>query len=184
MKRYAEIIVFHLLVKENVQASTYMRVRITRNSLNTFAPNTFIQREQLNNKYMKRNERSPKTWIFIFTSHNLIISQWLSTCSMCTQYFPSRHQTSIQCWYKAQHQTSSDQRQYPDSHLLTMPHSVRFWLKTERYWVRIPVGSDVCHRGRAYTGYQTAPRLEVCCAVYGIIVHYKDPLKSFDKSRS
>ena len=31
-----------------------------------------------------------------------------------------------------------------------MAHSIRLWLKTQ-YWVRIPVRSDICHRGGAYS---------------------------------
>ena len=50
----------------------------------------------------------------------------------------------------------------------------------QSYWVRIPAGSDVCHRGCAYrpTVFQTVQRPVVCSAVYGT-VHYK-----LDKSRA
>ena len=47
----------------------------------------------------------------------------------------------------------------------TIAHSVP-------YWVRIPTGSDISHRGCA-TG--------VCRAVY-VTVHYKEPFKSLDRS--
>ena len=36
-----------------------------------------------------------------------------------------------------------------------MAHSVRLWLETQRYWVRMAAESDVCHRGCAYTVFQT-----------------------------
>ena len=52
----------------------------------------------------------------------------------------------------------------------------------QRYWVRIPVEWDVRHRVCAYTVFQTVQRAGVCSAVCGT-VHYKEPLKSFDKSR-
>ena len=47
-------------------------------------------------------------------------------------------------------------------------------------WV---LGSDLCHRGCAYTVLQTVQRNGVYSAVYGI-VHLIEPLKSFDKSRA
>ena len=53
--------------------------------------------------------------------------------------------------------------------------------QTQRYWVRIPVSSNVCHRSCAYTVLQTVQRPGMCSAVYGS-VHYKEPLKTFDKS--
>ena len=52
--------------------------------------------------------------------------------------------------------------------------------RNSRYRVRIPTGSDVCHRGCAYTVLQTVQMPVVCSAVYDT-VHYKEPLKSFDK---
>ena len=62
-------------------------------------------------------------------------------------------------------------------------HSIRLWLETQRYWVRIPVGSDVCHQScvSIYTVLQTVRKPGVCSAVYGT-VHYEEPLKSFDNS--
>ena len=42
--------------------------------------------------------------------------------------------------------------------------------------------SDVCHRGCAYAVLQAVQRPGVRSAVYGIM-HYKEPLKSFYKSR-
>ena len=62
-------------------------------------------------------------------------------------------------------------------------NSVLLWLKTQRYWVQIPVGSDVCHRGCAYTVLQTAQMPGVCSAVSSS-VHFKKPLKSFGKSKA
>ena len=53
-----------------------------------------------------------------------------------------------------------------------MAHSIMLWL-----------GSDVCHRGCACTVLQTVQRHGVCSDVYGT-VHYKEPLKLFDKSRA
>ena len=49
-----------------------------------------------------------------------------------------------------------------------MAHSIRLWLETQSYWVRIPVELDVCHRGCAYTVLQTVQRAGVCSAVYDI----------------
>ena len=52
-----------------------------------------------------------------------------------------------------------------------------FVLVVARYWVRIPVESDVCYRGCAYTVFQNCSNAwSVQCAVYGT-VHYKEPLK-------
>ena len=60
-----------------------------------------------------------------------------------------------------------------------MAHSYRLGLVTWSYQVRIPVGSDICHRGCAYTVPQTIQRHGVHSVVYGT-VHYKEPLKSFE----
>ena len=51
------------------------------------------------------------------------------------------------------------------------------------YWARIPAGSNICHRGCAYTVLETVQRPGVYNAVYGT-VHYKEPLKSLDKSKA
>ena len=67
--------------------------------------------------------------------------------------------------------------------LALLSHSVRLCHETQRYCFRIPAGSNVCHRGCAYTVLLTVQRNGVCSAVYGA-VHYKEPLKSFDKSRA
>ena len=40
-----------------------------------------------------------------------------------------------------------------------------------------------CHRACVYTVLQIVQKPGVCCAVYGS-VHYKEPLKSFEKSRA
>ena len=64
-----------------------------------------------------------------------------------------------------------------------MAHSILLWLETQSYWFQILVGSDVNHRDCAYTVLQTVQRNGVCSDVY-ITVHYKEPLKSFDKSRA
>ena len=53
-----------------------------------------------------------------------------------------------------------------------MAHSILLWPETQSYWVQILVGSDVCHRGCAYTVLQTVERYGVCSDVYGT-VHYK-----------
>ena len=46
-----------------------------------------------------------------------------------------------------------------------------------------PSGSAPGRRGCAYTLLQTVQRPGVCSAVYGT-THYKEPLKSFNKSRA
>ena len=63
-----------------------------------------------------------------------------------------------------------------------MARSVMLWLKSQRYCVRIPAGSDVCHRGCEYTVFQTVQRLGVCSVVHDT-VHCEEPLKSFIKNR-
>ena len=60
-----------------------------------------------------------------------------------------------------------------------MAHSYRLGLVTWRYQVRIPVGTDICHRGCAYTVLQTVQRPGVYSAAYDT-VYYKEPLKSFE----
>ena len=60
-----------------------------------------------------------------------------------------------------------------------MAHSYRLGLVTWGYQVRIPLGSVVCHRGCAYTVFQTVQRDGVYSAAYGT-VHCKEPLKSFE----
>ena len=54
-----------------------------------------------------------------------------------------------------------------------MAHSIRLWFETQRYCVLILVGSDVCHRGCAYTVLQTVQRHGECSDVYGT-VQYKE----------
>ena len=63
------------------------------------------------------------------------------------------------------------------------PYSILLWLEAQSYWVQILVGSDVSHRGCAYTVLQTVQRHGVCSDVYGT-VNYKEPLKLFDKTRA
>ena len=60
-----------------------------------------------------------------------------------------------------------------------MAHSYRLGLVTWGYQVQIPVGTDICHRGCAYTVFQTVQRHGVYSAAYDT-VHYKEPLKSFE----
>ena len=63
-----------------------------------------------------------------------------------------------------------------------MAHSCQLGFATWGYQVQIPVGTDICHRGCAYTVLQTVQRHGVYSAVYGT-VHYKEPLnmlKSFE----
>ena len=62
-----------------------------------------------------------------------------------------------------------------------MAHSIRLWLEIQRYWVRIPTGSDVYYRGCSYTVLQTVQMPWVCSVVYST-VHCKEPFKLFDKS--
>ena len=59
-----------------------------------------------------------------------------------------------------------------------MAHSYRLGLVTWRYQVQIQVGPDICHRGCAYSVFQTVQTSEVYSA-YGT-EHYKEPLKSFE----
>ena len=59
-----------------------------------------------------------------------------------------------------------------------MAHSYRLGLVTWGYQVRIPIGTDICHRGCAYIVLQTVQMHGVYSAAYGT-VHYKEPLKSF-----
>ena len=60
-----------------------------------------------------------------------------------------------------------------------MAHSCRLGLVNLWYQVRIPDGTDICHRGCAYTVLQTVQRHRVYNAAYGT-VHYKEPLLSFE----
>ena len=60
-----------------------------------------------------------------------------------------------------------------------MAPSYRLGLVTWGYQIRFPVGTDICHRGCAYTELQTVQRHGVYSAAYGT-VHYKEPLKSFE----
>ena len=55
-----------------------------------------------------------------------------------------------------------------------MAHLYRLGLVTWGYQVRIPVGTDICHRGSAYTVLRTVQRHGVYSASYGT-VHYKEP---------
>ena len=57
-----------------------------------------------------------------------------------------------------------------------MAYSVRLWLETR-------AGSDVCHRVCAYTVLQGVYIPGVCTAGDGPM-HFKEPLKSFDKRPS
>ena len=60
-----------------------------------------------------------------------------------------------------------------------MAHSYRLGLVTWEYQVQIPVGTDICHHGCAYTVLQTVQRHGVYSDSSGT-VHYKEPLKSFE----
>ena len=60
-----------------------------------------------------------------------------------------------------------------------MDQSYRLGIVTWGYQVRIPVGTDICHCGCAYTVLQIVKRHGVYSAAYGT-VHYKEPLKSFE----
>ena len=64
-----------------------------------------------------------------------------------------------------------------------MAHSILLWLETQSYCVQILVVSDVGHRGCDYTVLQTVQRHGVCSDIYGT-VHYKEPLKLYNKSRA
>ena len=54
-----------------------------------------------------------------------------------------------------------------------MAPSIRLWLETQKYRVRIPAGSDICHRGCAYTVHTNVQMPEVYSVVYGT-VPYKE----------
>ena len=62
-----------------------------------------------------------------------------------------------------------------------MAHSYGLGFVTWRYQVWIAVGPDICHRGCAYTMFQTVQRHGVCSAAYGS-VNYKEPLMPFEIS--
>ena len=55
--------------------------------------------------------------------------------------------------------------------LAPMTHSVQLWLEAQRYWVRIPAGSNVCHRSceYMYKVFQTVQRPGLCSVVYGTV---------------
>ena len=59
-----------------------------------------------------------------------------------------------------------------------MAHSYRLRLVTWGYQIRVPVGTDICHCGCAYTVLQSVQMNGVYSADYGT-VHYKEPMKSF-----
>ena len=51
--------------------------------------------------------------------------------------------------------------------------------------IRVTAGSDVCHRGCAYIMVLTVQMSVQCYPWYSISsVHYKEPLKLFDKGRA
>ena len=56
-----------------------------------------------------------------------------------------------------------------------MAHSHRLGLVTWGFHVRIPVGTDICHRGCAYTVLQTVQRYGVYGAAYDT-VNFKETL--------
>ena len=57
----------------------------------------------------------------------------------------------------------------------SMANSYRLGLVTWGYQVRIPVGTDICHRGCAYTVLQAVQRHGVYSAAYGT-EHYTEPM--------
>ena len=59
-----------------------------------------------------------------------------------------------------------------------MALSYRLGLVTWGYQFRIPFGTDICHRGCAYTVFQTVQRHGVYIAAHRT-VRYKEPLKAF-----
>ena len=90
------------------------------------------------------------------------------TCMMVTNRKHSLHESP--CFI---------QKYFSASRLAPMAHSYRLGLVIWMYQVRIPVGPDICHRGCAYTVFQTVQRHGVYSAAYGT-VPYKEPLKSFE----
>ena len=54
--------------------------------------------------------------------------------------------------------------------LAPMAHSVRLWLETQMYWVRIPAGLDICHRvviqcSKLFKGLECAVLSMVLCTI-------------------
>ena len=70
-------------------------------------------------------------------------------------------------------------------HRAATAHSVQLWLETQRYWVRLPVGSDVCHRGCAHTVFQTVqrPELKTTIVVISRII-FNNPISIFPSDPS
>ena len=62
---------------------------------------------------------------------------------------------------------------------IEVSHLYQLGFVTWRYQVQIPVGTDICHCGCAYTLLQTVQRPGVDSAAYDT-VHYKEPVKSFE----
>ena len=66
-----------------------------------------------------------------------------------------------------------------------MPLTVQLWLDTQRYWVRIPAGYNVCHRGCAHTVHQPAPTCSIKCAVmYYVFFEVFDMIMAYSRLRS
>ena len=60
-----------------------------------------------------------------------------------------------------------------------MAHSYRLGLVTWGYKVRIPVGTDISHRGCAYTMLQTVQRHGEYTAAHGIVRYSQGPFSKF-----
>ena len=111
-------------------------------------------------------------WVIVTYSEPTIKQHW-AEISRLTSFL------NLRVYRKQQSQCTSR-----NSSIVHMSRRVRArWLETQRYWVRIPVGVDVCRRGCAHTVLQTVQRPAVCCAGYGS-VHDKEPFKSLDNSRA
>ena len=85
---------------------------------------------------------------------------------------------SVLCMYKE----TKKHKLYTPSGVKVDPNG-SFGPAVARNWARIPNGSRICHRGCAYTLFQTVQMPGVCSYIYGT-VYYKEALKSFEKSRA
>ena len=71
---------------------------------------------------------------------------------------------------------------HPLSIHLAYLHGMAYFVENA-FKIKCLAGPYICHHGCAYTVLQTVQMPGVCRAAYGN-VHYKEPLKSFDKSRA
>ena len=67
--------------------------------------------------------------------------------------------------------------EYPKSWPAPMAHSYRLGLVTWRYKVRIPIGTDICHRGCAYRCSKLFKGME-CTVLSMVLCTLKNPVLS------